>query len=516
MSLALLAIVGAGGLITSLLFPIQTMKFYQRTAWGDSKTFMGGRNPTNPLQGLCQGNGAAPACWLIISSLLMHCCSRQGFGSSMLSPISKFLIEFLGEMYVDDTDLIVMNPSYQSGNDVIRDTQMSVDAWANLLISTGGSLNPDKCYWYMVDYMNINGEWNYAPSTTWELTIPLPDGTRHKITHLDTTHSNKMLGIWSNPAGDDTKHLEVNILGKYKTWINRLTNQYKLLPGLKYGLATLATTSAEISHLLHRLEYKTLPLLGVNRSVKQEWRTIPKAFGGIGLCNLAIEQMIGWANMLLQHYGSPTTLGLKCRATLESLQLEIGCRGNPLQECYRSRGILATPSWITSVWERCHQMNLQFYLSYDIIRFPRENDIELITLFLQHGFSGMTLRQMNRCRLALKAIFLSDIVTAGGRQLEHWVRGDKLGRQSRLTFAREEPTHQDWEQWDLFWTGWLHRNNSIPSPLGPWLHKSHQKWDWYYDSQANVLWNSMEDGWMKYEFCQTGINGYGQALQIIH
>lgn len=154
----------------------------------------------------------------------MHCYSRQGFGSSILSAISKLLIEFLGEMYVDDTDLIVMKPHYCSGNDVIQDAQASVNAWTNLLISTDGSLNPNKCYWYMVDSTCINGEWNYAPSTTWELTIPLPDSTRHKIAHLDAYHSNKMLGVWSNPAGDDTKHLEANILGRYETWINRLSN----------------------------------------------------------------------------------------------------------------------------------------------------------------------------------------------------------------------------------------------------------------------------------------------------
>ncbi len=145
MSLALLSIVGTGGLITALLYPIQTMRFYQRTAWGDSTTYMGGRSSENPLQGLCQGNGAAPACWLIISSILMHCYARQGFGSSILSPLSTILIKFLGEMFVDDTDLIVTQPHFRHAEDVQQELQQLVDAWANLLISTGGSLNPDKC-----------------------------------------------------------------------------------------------------------------------------------------------------------------------------------------------------------------------------------------------------------------------------------------------------------------------------------------------------------------------------------
>ncbi len=61
MSYFLLAMVGTIGPIVAMLHPIQAMKFYQCTARGNSTTFMGGRGKDNPLQGLCQENGAAPA-----------------------------------------------------------------------------------------------------------------------------------------------------------------------------------------------------------------------------------------------------------------------------------------------------------------------------------------------------------------------------------------------------------------------------------------------------------------------
>jgi hypothetical protein len=94
------------------------MKFYQRIARGDSIMFMGGWGRDNPLQGLCQGNGAAPACWLIISLLLMHGYRRKGFGSRILSPMSGVIIDFLGKIYVDDTHLIVTCPDLVSSADV--------------------------------------------------------------------------------------------------------------------------------------------------------------------------------------------------------------------------------------------------------------------------------------------------------------------------------------------------------------------------------------------------------------
>jgi hypothetical protein len=73
---------------------------------------MGDRGKDNPLQGLCQGNGAALACWLMLSSVLMHCYQRQGFGLRIISPMSGAIIDFLGEIYVDDTDLIITRPEF--------------------------------------------------------------------------------------------------------------------------------------------------------------------------------------------------------------------------------------------------------------------------------------------------------------------------------------------------------------------------------------------------------------------
>jgi hypothetical protein len=125
MSLLLLAIVGTVGPAVAMLHPIQSMKFYQRTYL---KTLMGGRDRDNPLQGLCQGNGAAPACcWLIICSILMHCYKSQGHGSCIISPISGAVIDFLGEIYVDNTDLIVTHPDMESQEAVLDSLYSSAD-----------------------------------------------------------------------------------------------------------------------------------------------------------------------------------------------------------------------------------------------------------------------------------------------------------------------------------------------------------------------------------------------------
>ena len=501
------------------------MKFYQRTAFGDSTSFMGGRDRDNPLHGLCQGNGAAPACWLMVSSLLMHCYHRKGWGSSLLSPISGTLISFLGEIYVDDTDLIIMRPTYMTADDLWDDLQTSVKGWGDLLLATGGALNPSKCSWYLTDYICTDGEWNYAPSVDWELHIPLPGGGTAPIPLLPTDQASKMLGVWSCPMGQDDKHIQENVIGRYKRWLSRSNNGHlpaklnwishrlSLWSGMRYGLATLATSTDQLSSKLRKLDFEALSLLGVNKHVKVQWRTIPREFGGIGLYSLTVEQTLGWINMILQHYGVNNTIGKKCRMSLECLQLEIGCTGNPLDESFSVFGHLATNSWWKAVWERSNILKFWMLLDYPTMALPREHDRTLPHLFVQEKVSKPDLRKLNRCRVALKAIFLSDITSACGRKLEQWALHPDPAhtRESRFIFPREIPSQNDWHVWVEFWSGWLRRDQTLPQPLGCWVNHSHQQWPWFYNAARDILIETLHGRWTEYARLNKGRRTRGTA-----
>jgi hypothetical protein len=111
---------------------------------------MGGQSEVNPLQDLCQGNGVALACWIMVSSLMMLVYRIQGHISTLVSPISSAKIEFMGEIYVDDTNLLTILADEYDKNKVLQQAQVNLTKWAHLLNATGGTLNPSKCYWYMI------------------------------------------------------------------------------------------------------------------------------------------------------------------------------------------------------------------------------------------------------------------------------------------------------------------------------------------------------------------------------
>ena len=282
LALALRAVCGDANIAKAMLESIQQMKYYQRTGRGDSNTFLSSLDEL--LQGICQGNTAGPACWIILSSIMIRCYMKAGRGSRVISPISSSIITFMGEIFVDETDLLNILTELINIDELMEITQGNLDAWARLLMGTGGSLKPPKCYWYLISYINRDGVWNYDDSKQYELTIPLPDGNRHSIEQLPTSESRKMLGVWSNPRGTDDKHIHVVVLEKTKSFVNRIKNGHLpthlvwkayhscLIPALKYGLSALATQMVVTQEILRKWEFDLLSYLGVNKHVRTEWR----------------------------------------------------------------------------------------------------------------------------------------------------------------------------------------------------------------------------------------------------
>jgi hypothetical protein len=82
--------------------------------------------------------------------------------------------------------------------------------------------------------------------------IPLPDGSSAMVSQGKVSTAEKALGVWSTVDSNDDMHIAQNITGCIRKWISKMKNRhlpaqlgwvaykFKLLPGVKYGLATLA------------------------------------------------------------------------------------------------------------------------------------------------------------------------------------------------------------------------------------------------------------------------------------
>ncbi len=56
-------------------------------------------------------------------------------------------------LYVDDTDLLHIDLTKdESINEVHSAIQSSINSWGNLLIATGGVLQPSKCFYSIISF----------------------------------------------------------------------------------------------------------------------------------------------------------------------------------------------------------------------------------------------------------------------------------------------------------------------------------------------------------------------------
>jgi len=138
--------------IVATLISIQTMKIFQRTGYGESKTFFGGKSNNWYIMGLGQGNRMAPPSWIQLSSVLVNIFKRKGFGAQVEDPITLETIHTMGVLFVDNADLYTGLNGQLESTELWTETQERVDQWSSLLDGTGGALKPEKCFWYSLYY----------------------------------------------------------------------------------------------------------------------------------------------------------------------------------------------------------------------------------------------------------------------------------------------------------------------------------------------------------------------------
>ncbi len=199
------------------------MKFFQRTGFGESKTYFRGANYCPYMMGLGHKKRAAPPLCIQLSAVLVNAFKQLKLGALLLDPITLEMIHTMGALFVDDTDLYTWRDKLLDPGELWCQTQVDIHQWSCLLNGTGGALKLEKCFWYLLDYRCKDRKWSYAEMALCKLFITNPDGSRSAITKEEVTLSKKTLGIHVLPAGGNEDHL-MHIQNKASTWTSRMTN----------------------------------------------------------------------------------------------------------------------------------------------------------------------------------------------------------------------------------------------------------------------------------------------------
>jgi hypothetical protein len=137
------------------------------------------------------------------------------------------------------------------------------------------------------------------------------------------------------------------------------------------------------------------------------------------------------------------------RISYNYLTLELGVSFQPLQALYSRFSFLAMHSWMKMLWEKAYKFGVVIKTARGPLAFPRQGDKFLMLILMERGHSRETIRRLNRVRIHLQVIFLSDILTTSGNRIDtNTLRPQPAtNRQSVLNWPKEEPTAADIILW---------------------------------------------------------------------
>jgi hypothetical protein len=501
------------GSTSALLSMIQEMKFFLRTAFGDSRD-CSGSSIEFKTQGLCQGSGAAPAGWAVVSIAILQAHKQNGHAATFLCPLTDSYTQLSAILFVDDTDVIHFRmDADESALEAHQQLQDSVLSWGNLLIATGGSLKPSKCFYHLISFQwKRNGQWMYASNEEEEclqIVIPQTDNTVTPITHLGVNAASKTLGSMTCPSGDTSAAI-LRLQEKAQGWIDKAKNaklsrrnlwfllDHQFLPKVGFGCGTITANFATMSTALHNQYYQLLPLGGLRRSVRTEVRYLGKWFFGSGCPHMGVECLVGQLEKLLTHYGCQTVVGKLLQSSMEMFIIELGMSRQPFRENFSLCSQWTTHSWLKSVWEKVQLFHIDVQIGNIDITPPRLGDDWLMKTFVGMDFPTKELIRLNRVRLAQQVLFVSDVLDAGGRALDrkYLVRRPHRDKWSTLVFPREIPSSKDYKLWRNALMQLRPGGRHSVTRVHEFVSHGHKIWDWRYDEIGQRLLHHKKGGTM--------------------
>ena len=503
----------------TMLTAIQEMKFYLRTAFGDSKDFAGATLEIK-TQGLCQGNGAAPAGWAVVSITILSAHKRKGHGAKLVFPLFNTRAGTLSAvLYVDDSDVIHLNMTEDEEVEVTHESlQESVWNWGQLLQATGGALKGSKCFFHLISFgFQADGTWYYEPNEEneqFKIGIPAKDGQAELIEHCGVEVAHKTLGVMTCPSGCNaaaitkmkdaaegwTATAREAKLSRRNFW---LMADRQLKPKMFFGLGTNTANLETLETCLLPQYYNLLPLGGIRRSVRRGIRQTDMGFYGAGCPHPGVECLVKQVSCLLTHYGCATAVGRMLGISMQLFALELGMGAQPFQVDFSRYGTLVTDSWLKSLWEKTHRFGISVSVALGDILPPRENDKWIMTAFVDNGHSIAELERLNRVRMHQQVLFVSDVFDSSGRVLEKRYLTRRLGpeRWSTYLFPRQSPPPKDFKLWrNALQTIRSHR-------VGRLLHNGHRIWDWRYVESEQIVLHRTGDTTMDV-YTATGVPRY--------
>ncbi|GAX26437.1 hypothetical protein FisN_37Hu013 [Fistulifera solaris] len=432
--------------------------------------------------------------------------------------ISHYMQSFVDDSSIWVNDFLASLQQQTSGQSLADTLQLATQWWEELLVTTGGKLELQKCFFYLI-------EWNFAhseprPYTTQDRTYDIQirqstNGEHQTMNHKSADEAHRTLGFQAKPHNKFHEQFQVLKQSSQKLtqairthYMNARTAHRAyfavFLPRMKYPLHLCGLSESQLKQVQSGPLTATLQALGYPTQFPRHVVFGNKDEGGLGFTPLYIEQGIINLQFIMRHVHQGEQLGDTIITYFRWLQHYAGVDYPLLQ--YPERPTTLLPSkWFTEFRTFLASIQGSMTLATDTLSpLYRLKDLFIMVEAAKY-FSESDLRHINNVRLHLQVTRLSDICNVAGTHVITGTPKQPLTSTSfpstttRLWPVQPMPPTTSWACWRNFLDMITRDGSQLRTPLGPWIphligwgHKHpHGSFGWSLATHNEVLW----EGW---------------------
>ena len=462
-----------------MLIDITThQKFYIKTKNGVSDSHYS-FSAEKPVWGLGQGISWAGSCWQFTATSIEKCLNHHCSGAILTNPTNTLTIKPFLKFFIDDTTKIC---NYSTANrTLLEQTTFNMQKHSNYVSSTGGALALDKCRFYFIVFQFDEKHNPYIldmeenPGIL-QIRDPLT-GQLSQIKRVEYNAARKSLGCFVSPSHNQIPQLEALkiIVLEWKQSMNHSSLTPQLIiqayntilkPQIVYRLSTTSLSFEQCDELMKLIRPILLNAHRTHKNFPKSILEAPSLYAGYNLTHFYDVQGHEKLKFFTYHMRLQDETGQTILLSLQYTQLMLGMQQTCFQLPYDTFHQLVDSTWLSNLWEYTSSNSLTVEVHRTIlVPFQRSNDAFLIDI-LSDYYDIEDLIKLNKIRLSMKILFLSDVIDQRGRHLLPDIRKGITHRTTKLTF----PVQTYSATWMKLWRGACSKLERYASanPLGSW------------------------------------------------
>jgi len=388
---------------------VQNLNVNVRTAFGDSTMTNNCDLWVLPVdrkpQGALQGSTDGPILWAIVSSPVLDRLRALGCGVAYKCSLSGESVQYVACAFVDDATHFQNSPTHDI-DDVLARTQANQTMLEGLIKATGGAVNPQKTFWWLIDFQWTHGIWRLKTIAQNPAVIRTRD--KHEnvcdIPRKEVHQEERILGVFLAPKSSGETQTKV-LRDKVAAWVAKI-RQSKMSPGtawaamatrivksIEWPLVACTLSEKQLRYVISPLIRWGLRSIGVNARLNRDILFGSNKLLGLGFRCPFTSMGIARLQHLVSHCHKKELTGDLLRVSLQCLQLETGLPGNLFDWDHQDWAKIVTKTWMSETWRFASIKKIGVKSCGPELCPRRQNDQALMPSFLAAGYKkGQLLR----------------------------------------------------------------------------------------------------------------------------